>query len=71
MRTLWPRVSHMRSMVVYCKRLRDDTEAQDLVEYGLLAGLITIVAFLAVTALGNAINTLLWQVISTGLASAL
>ena len=38
-------------------------EGQDLVEYGLLAGLITVVAIGAVTALGFQINNVLWQTV--------
>ena len=36
-------------------------EGQDLIEYGLLAGLIAIVAIAAVTAVGTTINTVFWQ----------
>lgn len=41
---------------------RDD--GQDLLEYGLVAVLIAIVAMLAVTSVGNAINTFWWQPIA-------
>ena len=36
-------------------------DGQDLIEYGLLAGLIAVVAVGAVTALGFQINSVLWQ----------
>jgi Flp pilus assembly pilin Flp len=36
-------------------------EGQDLLEYGLLAGLIALVAVSAVTGLGNQIHTVMWQ----------
>jgi len=36
-------------------------DGQDLIEYGLLVGLIAVVAFFAVTAVGAAVNTLFWQ----------
>ena len=39
--------------------LRD--EGQDLIEYGVLAGLIALVAVTGVTALGDAIYTVFWQ----------
>ena len=39
--------------------LRDD--GQDLMEYGLLAALIAVVAVTGVTALGDAIYTVFWQ----------
>lgn len=38
-------------------------EGQDLVEYGLLAGLICVVAIGAVAALGFQINNVLWQTV--------
>jgi pilus assembly protein Flp/PilA len=40
--------------------LRRD-EGQDLIEYGLLAGLIAIVAIVAMTTVGTVINTMFWQ----------
>jgi Flp pilus assembly pilin Flp len=39
-------------------------EGQDLVEYAMLAGLIALVAFAAVTQVGNTINTVFWQAIA-------
>ena len=41
---------------------RDD--AQDLIEYGLLAALIAIAAVAGVTQLGNAIYTTFWRTIA-------
>ena len=38
---------------------------QDLLEYALLASLIAIVAFGAVTEVGNTINTVFWQAIAS------
>ena len=38
-------------------------EGQDLLEYGLLAALIAVVAIGAVTTLGQTIYTVFWQVI--------
>lgn len=40
--------------------LRRD-EGQDLIEYGLLAGLIAIIAIAAMTTVGTVINTMFWQ----------
>jgi Flp pilus assembly pilin Flp len=40
-------------------------EGQDLLEYGLLAALIAVVAIGAVTALGQTIYTVFWQTIQT------
>lgn len=39
-------------------------DGQDLLEYGLLASLIAIVAFGAVASVGNAINTVFWTLIA-------
>ena len=39
-------------------------EGQDLLEYGLLVGLIALVAFGAVSAVGQAIYTVFWQSIA-------
>ena len=38
-------------------------EGQDLLEYGILAALIALICVAAVTAVGNQINTVLWQTI--------
>jgi Flp pilus assembly pilin Flp len=40
-------------------------EGQDLLEYGLLAALIAIVALGAVASVGQTIYTVFWQTIST------
>jgi Flp pilus assembly pilin Flp len=45
--------------------LRD--EGQDLMEYGLLAALIAIVAMASVTALGETIYTFFWRSIGSSL----
>jgi pilus assembly protein Flp/PilA len=42
-------------------RLRRSEEGQDLLEYGLLAALIAIIAIGAVTTVGNTIHTVFWQ----------
>jgi Flp pilus assembly pilin Flp len=42
---------------------RDD-DGQDLVEYGMLAALIALIAFGAVATVGNTINTVFWQTIA-------
>jgi Flp pilus assembly pilin Flp len=43
------------------KRLRSLDEGQDLLEYGLLAALIAIVALGAVTAVGQTVYTVFWK----------
>ena len=40
-----------------------DEEGQDLLEYGLLAALIAVIAIASVTAVGNTIYTVFWQTI--------
>lgn len=46
-------------------------DAQDLIEYALLVGLIAIVAVIGVGQVGSAVNNVLWQAVTTGLNSAL
>ena len=41
-----------------------EQSGQDLIEYAMLVALIAIVAFGAVTSVGNVINQTLWQVIA-------
>lgn len=45
-------------------RFRRAEEGQDLLEYGLLAALIAILALGAVSAAGNALNTVFWTAIA-------
>ena len=45
-------------------RLRRSEDGQDLLEYGLLAALIAIIAIGAVTTVGNTIHTVFWQSIA-------
>jgi pilus assembly protein Flp/PilA len=45
-------------------RLRRSEEGQDLLEYGLLAALIAIIALGAVTTVGNTIQTVFWSAIA-------
>ncbi len=50
--------------------LRQD-EGQDLIEYALLAGLISIVAIATVTAVGTTINLMFWETFNTVIANVL
>jgi len=45
-------------------RLRYSEDGQDLLEYGLLAALIAIIALGAVASVGNAIQTVFWSAIA-------
>ena len=47
------------------RRFRRSEEGQDLLEYGLLAALIAILALGAVTTVGNTINTVFWTAIAS------
>jgi Flp pilus assembly pilin Flp len=42
-------------------------DGQDLIEYALLTGLIALVAVVGVTAVGDAVNNVLWRTIATAL----
>ena len=54
----------MQHTIAVVSRLVRRDEAQDLLEYGLLAALIALVAFGAVQTLGNAIYTIFWSQIA-------
>jgi Flp pilus assembly pilin Flp len=51
----------MKDMIAALRRLALRDEGQDLMEYGLLAALIAIVAMVSVSALGNQIFNVFWQ----------
>jgi Flp pilus assembly pilin Flp len=48
-------------MLTAIGRLVIRTDGQDLIEYGLLAALIAIVAMAGISRLGNTIYTVFWQ----------
>ena len=52
-----------RLVMFVANRVRRE-DGQDLLEYAMLCALIALVALGAVTAVGNQINTVLWQVIA-------
>ena len=56
----------MHHMLAAARRIVNGEDGQDLVEYGLLAGLIAIFAMTGVTALGATIQTVFWDVIARG-----
>jgi pilus assembly protein Flp/PilA len=56
----------MQRLLIAVSRLVREDDAQDLIEYGLLAALIAIGAIVAVTTTGNALNSILWQTIASG-----
>ena len=55
----------MQRLLIVVSRLVREDDAQDLIEYSLLAMLIAIGAIVAVTSTGNALNSILWQTIAS------
>ena len=47
------------------RRFRRAEDGQDLLEYGLLAALIALIAIGAVTTVGNTIHTVFWTTIAS------
>jgi Flp pilus assembly pilin Flp len=54
----------MKRLVTFVANRVRREDGQDLLEYAMLCALIALVALGAVTAVGNQINTVLWQVIA-------
>jgi Flp pilus assembly pilin Flp len=61
----------MKRVLSSLGRLLRKDGGQDLIEYALLAALITLGAVAGVSAAGNAINTVLWQGIASTLSQTL
>jgi Flp pilus assembly pilin Flp len=57
----------MSQVLTAIERLVVRTDGQDLIEYGLLAALIAVVAIAGITTLGNTIYTVFWQGIGQAL----
>jgi Flp pilus assembly pilin Flp len=57
----------MKRMIGTVARLIKNDDGQDLIEYALLTGLIALVAVVGVTAVGDAVNNVLWRTIATAL----
>jgi Flp pilus assembly pilin Flp len=55
----------MQRMLLNVRRLVRENDGQDLIEYGLLMMLIAIGAIVAVTSVGNQLNSILWQTIAS------
>jgi Flp pilus assembly pilin Flp len=53
----------------HVRRLLSNEEGQDLIEYGLIAGFISVVCYLAIQAAGQSISTL-WNTIKTKVSAA-
>ena len=54
----------MKTLKARLRRLVLSETGQDLIEYAMLASLIAVVAFAAVTGVGNTINTVFWGAIA-------
>lgn len=54
----------MQTAMTAIERFHHREEGQDLLEYGMLAALIAVLALGAVQAVGNTINTVFWSVIA-------
>jgi len=61
----------MSVMARLASRFVAGEDAQDLIEYALLVGLVALVAVVGVTQVGNAVSSVLWQTVTTGLNNAL
>jgi pilus assembly protein Flp/PilA len=59
----------MMNLITRLRAFARNEEAQDLIEYALLVGLISLVAVVAVTAAGGSVNTI-FENIGTSLAAA-
>lgn len=57
----------MAHVLTAISKLAQRTDGQDLIEYGLLAALIAIVAMVGVSALGDTIYTVFWRNIGQAL----
>ena len=51
----------MTQVLTAIGRLVVRTDGQDLIEYGLLAALIAVVAMVGITALGDTVYTVFWK----------
>jgi pilus assembly protein Flp/PilA len=59
-----------KNMTELLKSLVRDEQGQDLIEYGLLAGFISIIAIAAITSVGNSLNTVFTKVATQTAAAA-
>jgi Flp pilus assembly pilin Flp len=57
----------MQNVIAAVARFAGEDDGQDLLEYGLLAVLIAVVAMVAVTTVGQQISTVFWNGIAQNL----
>ena len=55
----------MSKLVNFVKKFSNNEDGQDLLEYGLLAALIALIAFGAVMQVGNVISQVFWTAIAS------
>ena len=60
----------MQAFVAFLNRLVREEEGQDMVEYALILGLVSIIAVAAVTTTGGAVNSI-WQAVSSAVTAAI
>ena len=60
----------METFVSFITRLVREEEGQDMVEYALILGLVSIVAVIAVTATGDAVNQI-WTAVAAAVSAAI
>jgi pilus assembly protein Flp/PilA len=60
----------MQAFVAFLSRLVREEEGQDMVEYALILGLVSIVAVIAVTATGTAVNDI-WTAVQSAVEGAI
>jgi len=53
--------------IAVLRRVRRDDRAQDLIEYALLVGLVTLVAVTAISDVGSTIVNVFWDVIAAAI----
>ena len=60
----------MQAFVAFLNRLVREEEGQDMVEYALILGLVSIVAVIAVTATGTAVKSI-WEAVQAAVEAAI
>jgi len=63
-------VTVMQAFVAFLNRLVREEEGQDMVEYALILGLVSIVAVIAVTATGTAVKSI-WEAVQAAVEAAI
>lgn len=59
----------MERLVEFLHRIVHEEEGQDMVEYALILGLVSVIAVIAVTATGGAVNSI-WEAVQADVEGA-